>query len=164
MGRLLKVRKPTVKEFRQLNEWMEEAEDPRQRRRCAVLVYHYTGFSGQEIAAALGVHPNTVYADLLAFAEEGLASVRPSRPPGVRARLDDQTVAEIGRIAESPPYELGLPNGRWSLATLRAYLLKQRTVRKISREHLRQLLKKGGSLSARSSRRCSAPTRSAGPF
>ncbi|MGA9923653.1 MAG: hypothetical protein WBQ29_09635, partial [Isosphaeraceae bacterium] len=40
------------------------------------------------------------------------------------------------------PTTLGLPLGRWSLAKLRAYLIRQRIVPTISREHLRRVLKK----------------------
>jgi hypothetical protein len=38
-----------------------------------------------------------------------------------------------------------LPFARWSLAKLRAYLIRHRVVQAISREHLRRVLKKGGS-------------------
>jgi len=151
MGRYLRVRKPTAKEYRQLNEWMEESEDSRQRRRSAVLVFYAAGFTGEDIARALQVHPNTVYADLRAFARDGLDSVRRSPAVGAPPRIDAATAAEICRVAKIPPGELGLEYGRWSLANLRDYLVKKRAVRGISREHLRQVLKKGESISAPSS-------------
>jgi len=63
-------------------------------------------------------------------------------------RISAEQREEIVRLAERAPYELGLPYGRWSLSTLRAHLLKTRVVKRISREHLRQVLKKRGSVSA----------------
>ena len=52
----------------------------------------------------------------------------------------------IWRLAERSPLALGLPFARWSLTKLRAYLIRKRLVRAISREHLRRVLKKGGSI------------------
>lgn len=55
-------------------------------------------------------------------------------------------------IHEVPPYEVGLPQGRWSLSKLCTYLTKQRVLKTISREHVRQVLKKGASSCAGSRR------------
>lgn len=46
-------------------------------------------------------------------------------------------------MAEVPLYESGLPYARRSLSKLSAYLIKQRVVKTISREHLAQVLKGG---------------------
>jgi hypothetical protein len=64
-----------------------------------------------EIARVLAAHPNTVYSDLHAFDRDGLASLR---PPGVAANscgLKPEQVRDLCRLAEQPPYELGLPWG-----------------------------------------------------
>ena len=45
----------------------------------------------------------------------------------------------IWRLAERSPLALGLPFARWSLAKLRAYLIRKRLVKAISREHLRRV-------------------------
>lgn len=145
MARPLQIRKPTLAEFRQLNRMVVEAAPPRQQRRANALVLHYTGMSAQAIAQALGVHPNTTYADLRAFGQSGLASLSEHAPLGAPARLTDEQVRRLAQLAETPPSELGLPWGRWSLATLRAYAIQQRVVRRIGREHLRQVLLKKGS-------------------
>jgi len=144
MGRCLKARKPTRAEFLQLNEWMEESEQPWQRRRASILVYYASGLSTQDIAAAVGVHPNTVYAVVHAFEQRGMAAVTAPVPRGAPSRVRPDQVAEMRRLADLSPTEVGLPHGRWSLANLRDYLIKKRIVKGISREHLRRLLKKGG--------------------
>jgi transposase len=104
----------------------------------------------KQIAAAVGMHFNTVYQVLRTFDREGMPSVGKVPSPGAPTRVAPEQAAEIARLAETPPGELGLEYGRWSLSTLQAYLLKQRVVRKISREHLRRLLKKRGSTFAAS--------------
>jgi hypothetical protein len=71
--------------------------------------------------------------------------------------LSKNQIAAIGRLADGAPTTLGLPFGRWSLAKSRAYLIRERIVPAISREHLRRVLKKGGTLFAASSASSSAP-------
>lgn len=145
MSRILMVRKPTRAEFRRLNELIEEAPTPRQGRKAHALVLYYTGMNARDIAAALGVHPNTIYADLQAFGQQGWASILEAAPMGAPARLQEAQIQAARRIAETAPVELGEPYGHWSLATLRTYLIRHHILRHISREHLRQLLKKGAS-------------------
>jgi len=72
--------------------------------------------------------------------------------------------AAICALAEQAPYELGLPYGRWSLRKLRDYLVAERIVATLSREHLRRLLKKGALPSDECSAKSSAMTRSVKPF
>ena len=150
MPRPLTVRKPTLAEFRRLNQLIEEAPTPRQQRKAHALVLHYTGMKARDIATALGVHPHTIYADLDAFGQRGLASIAQTAPMGAPARIHARQADAARRIAETPPVALGEPYGRWSLATLRTYLIRRHILKDISREYLRQLLKKGASASAAS--------------
>lgn len=145
MSRIPTVRKPTPAEFRRLNQWIEEAPTPRQRRKAQVLVLYYTGMNAQDIATALGVHPNTIYADLQAFGQRGWTSLQEAAALGAPAHLRETQIQEARRIAEKSPIDLGEPYGHWSLATLRAYLIRHHILKNISREHLRQRLKKGAS-------------------
>jgi transposase len=134
----------------------------RQRRRAEVLVLYAAGLEAVEIASALGVHIKTVYSDLRAFEAQGVACVRARLYGGAPTRLSAEQTAEIRRVAEAVPGEVGLPFGRWSLATLREYLIHRRIVKTISREHLRRVLKKGGCAVGASSDGWSAATRAGG--
>ncbi len=147
MPRPLTVRKPTPTEFRWLNQLIEEAPTPRQQRKAHALVLYYIGMNARDIATALGVHPNTIYADLDAFGRRGLAAIEHTAPMGAPARIAARQANKARRIAETPPIELGEPYGHWSLATLRTYLIRHHILPDISREYLRQLLKKGASAS-----------------
>lgn len=143
MGRALTIRKPTTAELRQLQSWLADKLNARQLRRAEAILLYATGMAAGEIAQALEVHPNTIYADLHAFGHQSVSAIQQLHSRGAPVRISDSQVEEIVRIAERPPYELGLPYGRWSGTKLRQYLLQQRIVKAISREHLRRLLKKG---------------------
>lgn len=153
MPRSLTVRKPRTAEIRELNQVLEDELDPRQRRRAEAILLYAAGLNAVEIAQVLEAHLNTIYADLRAFHQQGMNSLRQSRASRSPLGISDALVAEICRLAEQPPYELGLPYGRWTLAKLRHYLIKQRRLKAISREHLRRLLKKGASACAASGAR-----------
>jgi transposase len=145
MPRTVTARKPTAAELRRLQDLMEAEAPPLQQRRAQVLILHAAGLNVQDIARTLAVHPNTAYAALRAFRQQGLTAIERPAPRGTPVRLEPAIVQQVLRLADRPPYELGLPYGRWSLATLRDYLLKHRILRRVSRERLRQLLKKGAS-------------------
>jgi transposase len=144
MTRSLTIRKPNLAERRRLQAVLEETTDIQIRRRAEAILFHADGLAAIEIAAALHVHPNTIYADLHAFEQQGLASLHPLSRGGAPARITQEQTEEIWRLAEQSPSEFGLPDGRWSLAKFQEFLIRRRRLLKqISLEHLRRLLKKG---------------------
>lgn len=144
MPRPLTVRKPRRAEIHYLNTVLEQELTARQRRRAEVLVLYSAGMEGVDIARALDIHINTVYSDVRAFERDGVDCIHHRLRGGAPVRIAEAQRAEILRLAEMSPGEVGLPYGRWSLSKLREYLLQHRIVLAISREHLRQVLKKGG--------------------
>jgi transposase len=159
MARPLTIRQPHPAEIRQLHKVLEEALTPGQRRRAEAILLYAAGLAAVDIAQLLDVHPNTIYADLHAFGRYGIAAVHHVHRGGARHRITSAQAAEVQRLAEMPPSTLGLPYGRWSLATLRTYLIQHRVLNTMSREHLRRVLKKGGCIFAGSSASCSARIR-----
>ncbi len=143
MSRTLNVRKPTAREMRWL-EGVLESEIPSQvQRRAQAILYYALGLAGAAIAAALHVHPNTTYADLKAFAREGLASVRRLPKGGAPARLTAEQLNAIWQWAACSPRDFGLLDPRWTLDNFRAFLIqRQHLLKRISLEHLRRVLKK----------------------
>jgi transposase len=119
MPRSLTTRKPKAAEIRQLNKLLEEPLTAWQCRRAEVILLYAAGMNAVDIAQTLDVHFNAIYADLRAFDQQGLASIKQTRSVGAPARITDAQTAEILRLAELPPYELGLPYGRWSVEKLR---------------------------------------------
>lgn len=163
MSRSLTGRKPSAAEIPQLFAALEQDHTARQRRRAEVLVLYAAGMEAAAIAQAIGCHVNTVYADVQAFDRCGLACLQHPLQGGAPARISATQQAEIGRLADHAPGDVGLPYGRWSLAKLRQYVLQHRIVKAISREHLRRLLKKRGSSSGALSGSCAAMTRADWP-
>jgi transposase len=164
MSRILTIRKPGRTEARQLQELLEASDHPGIRRRAEAVLLYGVGFSATEIAEVLDVHPNTIYADLQAFARDGLTGVEALSTAGLPPSLTEAQKAEIRRLANQSPVELGLPWGRWSLAKLCDYLIKHRVLKTISREHLRRVLKKGRYAFAGSRKSSSARILAAGRF
>ena len=160
MARSLKVRTPRLAEFRKLDQLLCDELHPRQQRRAQAILLYGEGLSGVDIAASLGAHPLTIYADLRAFAAAGLGCLQPPRTGGPAKLLSQEQEARICRLAEASPIDLGLPFSRWTLRRLRAHLVRERIVPRISREHLRRVLRKGGCASPASNAKSSAATRS----
>jgi transposase len=164
MSRTLTIRQPHRAEARQLQNLIEASEHPGMRRRAQAVLLCAAGCDATVIAAALAVHPNTIYGDLQAFAQHGVAGVEALGRVGVPPSLTEEQKAAIRQLADRSPVELGLPWGRWSLAKLRDYLVGHRVLRAISREHLRRILKRGRCASGTSRKSSPAPTPAAGPF
>jgi transposase len=161
--RPLRIRKPTASQLRAVHRLLQEPLRPWQRRRAETVLLFAAGHHATDIARLLEVHVNTTYADLHAFQCVGVPALRQERRVGARPRLTPAHRATIWRLAEQAPTALGLPWGRWTLSTLRTYLLHQRLIPTISREHLRRVLKKGGSGCGASGANWSAMTRSGPP-
>jgi len=159
MPRPIVIDKPSHAELTKLIQMLEEIDDPSSRRRANVILLFGAGLAGQDIARELKAHPNTVYADLRAYAESGLKCLNRISSVGAPTQIKAEQVEEILRIANMEPFELGLPYGRWSLSNLREYLIKIKVVKAISREYLRRILKKGAIIYAGSNRRRSVRIR-----
>jgi len=163
MPRSLKVQRPRAADIRRLQATLDDFPQPRQRRRAEAILLHAAGLEATAIAQALAAHPNTIRADLRAFDRDGLRAVHAAASRPAPRGFTPEQIAEVCRLAEQPPYELGLPWGRWSLAKLRDYLLAEGFCHHLSREHLRRLLRKGGCTSPAFGARSSARTRNGAP-
>jgi len=109
MPRSLTIRKPLSVEISQLHKLLEDTLLAWQRRRAEAILLYASGLNAVEIAQMLGVHTNTIYADLCAFKQDSLISVQQPRSVGAPRRISKAEVREIWRLAEIPPFELGLP-------------------------------------------------------
>jgi transposase len=162
MSRSSTIRSATPTELDQLHRLLKQPLQPWQRRRLETVLLHRAGHTAVDIAALLGIHVNTVYSDLRLFHRCRLPGLLSRRRLGAPPRLTAQQRRTICRLVEQAPTELGLPYGRWSLSKLRDYLLSHRLVRRISREHLRRVLKKGGTRCAASLANCGVRMPTAG--
>lgn len=149
MARPMKVCLPSTIEVRQLCKRVMGLINPHQQRRADALILYGMGLGAVEIADAQGVHPNTIYTDLHAFEQAGLAAVEQLQTGGAPMRITAAQVTALLQLADQSPSVVGLAYGRWSLRKLSTYLVKKHVVKSIGHERLRQLLKKRSALSAR---------------
>lgn len=113
-------------------------------RRALILWRSAEGTTATEIARALGSTPDRVREVIHAFNRDGMASLLPRWRGGRPRRITAAMRAEIVAIATTRPQLLKEPYTRWSLRTLRGYLLRARVVRAISAERLREILREEG--------------------
>lgn len=114
------------------------------RQRAQIVLASDARSSAPEIARVLQTDENQVRRVIAEFNAEGMASLRPRIGGGRPRKIDDAAREEIRSIALARPRDLGEPGPRWSLTTLRRYLIRRRVVTSISKEHLRRLLQSMG--------------------
>lgn len=110
------------------------------RQRSQILLASDAGSTAPEIARVLCTDENQVRRVIREFNTDGIASLHPPTGGGRPRRIDDTARDRIREIALARPRDLGQPGTRWSLTTLRRYLLRRRVVTAISKEHLRRVL------------------------
>ena len=115
------------------------------RQRAQIVLASDARSSTPEIARVLQTDENQVRRVIRDFNADGMGSLRPPTGGG-RPRRESMTAAreEIRAIALARPRDLGEPGTRWSLATLRRYLIRTRIVDHVDKEHLRRILQSLG--------------------
>lgn len=148
----VEVARPASVYVRSLNE--EEAVKLRRisrqskvfalRQRAQIVLASDARSAAAEIARVLGTDENQVRRVIREFNEKGMDSLRPPKGDGRPRRIDAAAREAIRAVALARPLDLGEPGTRWSLATLRRYLVRARVVTSISKEHLRRILQSMG--------------------
>lgn len=113
-------------------------------RRARVVLARSRGLSETEVAAALGVGRSCVRRWLQRFERHGMLGLQTVRRPSRPLVFTSDVRAAIARHARMEPKQLGFQGARWSLRTLRAALIRQRVVNRISVQHLRRILCEAG--------------------
>jgi transposase len=143
MARPLNFHKPTHKELRQLLHWLETVIDPSTRQRLEVIVTLCLTPIATEVAQLLDLHVNTVLAYVRCFNRRRLRWISVHKKGGRAPQIPRRIKRQIVALAQQAPSAFGLPYGTWSLARLQWFVTKKRKLlRRISREHLRRILKK----------------------
>ncbi len=122
-------------------EWLAGEAPPNVARHARIVLGRATGMSTPEVAAVLGVHPNTVRNCMRRFEGHGLRGLlhgSAGKPKNIA--FSDAIRDEIARVAMHSPGSAGERHTRWSLRRLRNHLLRRGVVQSISVEGLRQLL------------------------
>jgi transposase len=165
MARPLHFHKPSRAELRALLTILETATDPVIRRRAEVILWLSLTPNASEVAELMNLHLNTVLHYLRRFRRRRLHWITDRKKGGPPRRIPLRVEHQILAIAEHDPIDYGLDYGTWSLARLQWFVTKKRKlVKRISREQLRRILKKGGFGSGASSARSTRTIPAAPPF
>jgi len=138
------VRELSPEEAQKLRRVSRQSKVFALRQRAQIVLASDAGSSAPEIARVLQTDENQVRRVIAEFNADGLGSLRPPTGGGRPRRIDDAAREKIRAVALARPRDLGEPGTRWSLTTLRRYLVRQRIVSSISKEHLRRILQSMG--------------------
>lgn len=114
------------------------------RQRAQIVLASDARSTASEIARVLQTDENQVRRVIREFNEMGMDFLRPPSGGGRPRRIDHEARERIRAVALARPRDLGEPGTRWSLTTLRRYLVREEIVDVVSKEHLRRILKSLG--------------------
>jgi transposase len=123
-------------------EWLAGEAPPNVARHARIVLGRAHGMSIPAVAAAVGVHSNTVRNCVRRFEAQGLHGLlhaSAGKPKNIA--FSDAIRDEIARVAMHSPASAGEPYALWSLRRLRTHLLRRGVIQAISVEGLRQLLR-----------------------
>lgn len=135
------VRAMSDYEGRKLAQILRRSASSVKVRRAQVILASAQGMKVPEIARLTHLCEHYVRKLIRRFDEEGFKSLEPRYNGGRPPEISEEQKAEIVEAALMPPVVVGLPFTRWSLSKLREYLIRRGSVKTISRERLRQILK-----------------------
>lgn len=111
------------------------------QRALIILLSSEERYRVPEIAPMVGLHMDKVRKWITRFNEHGMKGLQPThRKPGPREKFDGKARKQIIEIASTSPRQLGQLRTKWTLDSLRDYLIASNIVSEISRESLRQIL------------------------
>jgi transposase len=98
---------------------------PEVRQRAIAIRFLHLGQSPEQVAQAVMVTSNTVYAWHKRWREQGIDGLRDGHRTGRPSKANQAYVQELERVSELDPRTLGLPFTSWTLNRLRLYLAEQ---------------------------------------
>jgi transposase len=98
---------------------------PEVRQRAIALRLLHLGQSPEQVAQAVMVTSNTIYAWHKRWREQGIAGLRDGQRSGRPTKADESYIKELERVLDRDPRTLGLPFTIWTLNRLRLYLAEQ---------------------------------------
>ncbi len=123
-------------------EWLAGEAPANVARHARIVLGRARGMSIPAVAAAVGVHPNTVRNCVRRFETHGLHGLLHAgigKPKNIA--FSESVRDEIARVAMHSPASANEPYAYWSLRRLRNHLYRRGVVQSISVEGLRQLLR-----------------------
>jgi transposase len=137
---VLYVRDLTKAEKARLHSWVS-SDDAVMRRRARVVLLSSRGYRVPEIGPMVDSHPANLRKWIHRFNERGCEGLRTVHSGGPKRRFSAEQRAEIVRLAQSRPRQMGLNFTRWTLHRLAKEATQRGLVDRISHECVRQILR-----------------------
>ena len=100
----------------------DAARDADTRLRYQIVLLADDGRDAAEIAAVVRRSASTVWRVLARYRAGGAAAVPPRPRPGYRGRIPIEWEAELRRVIELPPRDVGVDSANWTTPLLADYL------------------------------------------
>jgi transposase len=113
------------------------------RQRAIAMRMLHVGQSPEQVAEAVMVTANTIYAWHKRWREEGVAGLRHRQRSGRPAKADAAYKQRVEELLELDPCDIGLDFNIWTINRLRLYLFEQTGIR-LSYTRFRALLTRMG--------------------
>ncbi|CAG0946683.1 hypothetical protein ANRL1_03184 [Anaerolineae bacterium] len=133
----------TAEQLSDLEQAINSSPYPEVRQRAIAIRLLHLGQSPEQVAQAVMVTSNTVYAWHKRWRAEGIAGLRDGHRTGRPAKADQAYLQELERVLELDPRTLGLPFTIWTLNRLRLYLAEQTDIL-LSYTRFRSLMNRQG--------------------
>lgn len=133
----------TKEQLAELEQAINTSRYPEVRQRAIAIRLLCLGQSPEQVAQAVMVTSNTIYAWHKRWREQGISGLRDGHRTGRPAKADAGYVKELERVLELDPHTLGLPFTIWTLNHLRLYLAEQTGIL-LSYTRFRALMKREG--------------------
>ncbi len=98
---------------------------PEVRQRAIALRLLHLGHSPEQVAQAVMVTSNTIYAWHKRWREQGIGGLRDGHRTGRPTKADQNYIQELERVLDLDPRTLGLSFTIWTLNRLRLYLAEK---------------------------------------
>jgi len=118
----------TQEQLNELEQAINSSPYPEVRQRAIAIRLLHLGQSPEQVAQAVMVTSNTVYAWHKRWRSSGVAGLRDGHRTGRTTKADDAYLKELERVLELDPRTLGLPFTIWTLNRLRVYLAEQTNI------------------------------------
>ena len=118
----------TEEQLGKLEQAINSSPFPEVRQRAIAIRLLHLGQSPEQVAQAVMVTSNTVYAWHKRWREHEVEGLRDGHRTGRPNKADDAYVQELERVLELDPRTLGLPFTIWTLNRLRLYLAEKTNI------------------------------------
>jgi transposase len=118
----------TEEQLGKLEQAINSSPWPEVRQRAIAIRLLHLGQSPEQVAQAVMVTSNTVYAWHKRWREHAVEGLRDGHRTGRPNKADDAYVKELERVLELDPRGLGLPFTIWTLNRLRLYLAEKTNI------------------------------------